>query len=129
MTKEKRTRKRILGLVSISLVIAAATYGFASMNTTIHGAGMMDVGYGIVSSSDVSRVIYTLDVDDPSLFTAVEFILDGDGPVVVAGVSTTKNGQITWADECEKTGTSWYCTFKESRDVLSADWLHVSTSQ
>jgi len=129
MKKEKRTQKRVLGLISISLIIAAATYGFASMNTTIHGAGMMDVGYGIVSSSDVSRVIYSLDIEDPGLFTAVEFILDGDGSVVVAGVSATKNGQITWADGCEKTGTNWTCTFSESRDVLSADWLHVSTSQ
>ena len=128
MTKEKRTRKRILGLVSLSLIIAAATYGFASMNTTIHGAGMMDVSYGIVSSSDVSRVIYTLDVDDPGLFTAVEFTLEGDGSGLVAGVSATNKGQITWADECEKTGTNWTCTFKESRDVLSADWLHVSIS-
>jgi len=128
MTKENRTRKRILGLVSISLVIAAATYGFASMNTTIHGAGMLDVSYGIVSSSDVSRVIYSLDIEDPGLFTAVEFNLEGDGSGVVAGVSSTKNGQITWADDCEKTGTKWTCTFEESRDVLSADWLHVSTS-
>jgi hypothetical protein len=129
MTKQKRTQKRVLGLVFLSLIIAAATYGFASMNTTIHGAGMMDVGYGIVSSSDVSRVIYSLDIEDPGLFTAVEFNLDGDGSVVVAGVSATKDGQITWADECEKTGTHWICTFKESRDVLSADWLHVSSSQ
>ena len=129
MAKEKRARNRIFGLVSVTLIIAAATYGFASMNTTIHGAGVMDVGYGIISSSDVSRVIYTLDLEDPSLFTAVEFNLAGDGSIVVAGVSATKNGQINWADECENTGTKWTCTFKESSDVLSADWLHVSTSQ
>jgi hypothetical protein len=129
MTKQKRTRYRVLGLVSLSLVIAAATYGFASMNSTIHGAGILDAGFGVQSVYDVSRVVYTLDVEIPSSFTAVNFVIEEGGAVVVAGVSATKNGQITWADGCEKNDHKWTCTFDESIDVLAADWLHVSSIQ
>jgi len=129
MTKQKQTRHRILGLVSLSLIIAAATYGFASMNTTIHGAGVMDAGYGTHSAYDVSRVIYTLDLEAPSSFTAVEFVIEGEADAVIAGVSATKNGQITWADDCAKNDYKWICTFDESIDVLAADWLHVSSIQ
>jgi hypothetical protein len=129
MTKQKRTRYRVLGLVSLSLIIAAATYGFASMNSTIHGAGVLDAGYGVQSIYDVSRVIYTLNIEDPSTFTAVDFVIEESGAVVIAGVSATKNGQITWADDCEKNDYKWTCTFEESIDVLAADWLHVSSIQ
>ena len=126
MTKQKQTRYRVLGLVSLSLIIAAGTYGFASMNTSIHSAGIMDAGYGVQSAYDVSRVIYTLNLEDPSSFTAVEFVIEGEVGPVVAGVSATKNGEITWADDCEKNDYKWTCTFEESIDVLAADWLHVS---
>jgi hypothetical protein len=129
MTKQKQTRYRVLGLVSLSLVIAAGTYGFASMNNTIHGAGVLDAGYGTQSVYDVSRVIYILNVEAPGSFTAVEFVIEGESDAVVAGVSAAKNGQITWADDCEKNNYKWTCSFDESIDVLSADWLHVSSIQ
>ena len=129
MTKQKQTRTRIMGLVSLSLIIAAATYGFASLNTSIHGGGVLDAGYGIQAEYEVSRVIYTLDVEDPSTFTAVNFVIDKDEAGLVAGVSATKNGEITWADGCEKNDHKWTCTFEESIDVLAADWLHVSSVQ
>jgi len=129
MAKQKQTRYRVLGLVSLSLIIAAGTYGFAAMNTSIHGAGVMDSGYGTHSAYDVSRVIYTLDLEDPSSFMAVEFVIEGEPDAVVAGVSATKNGKITWAYGCEKNDYKWTCTFNESIDVLAADWLHVSSVQ
>ncbi len=129
MTKQKRTRHRLLGLVSLSLIIAAATYGFASMNTTIHGAGVLDTGYGTHSAYDVSSVVYTLDLEDPSSFMAVEFVIEGEEDMMIAGVSATKNGQITWSDDCENNDRKWTCTFDESIDVLAADWLHVSSVQ
>ena len=129
MTKQKQTRYRVLGLLSFSLIIAAGTYGFASMNTSIHGAGVLDAGFGVQAEYEVSRVIYTLDVEDPGTFTAVNFVIDEDGAGLVAGVSATKNGQITWADGCEKINQKWTCTFEENIDVLAADWLHVSSTQ
>ena len=129
MTKQKQTRYRVLGLVSLSLIIAAGTYGFASMNTTIHSAGVFDAGYGIQSAYDVSRVIYTLNLEDPSSFTAVEFVIEGEGDLVIAGVSASKNGQITWSDDCQKNDYKWTCSFDESINVLAADWLHVSSIQ
>jgi hypothetical protein len=56
----------------------------------------------------------------------VEFVIGGEVGPVVAGVSATKNGEITWADDCEKSDYKWTCTFEESINVLAADWLHVS---
>ena len=128
MTKQKHTRYRILSLVSLSLLIAAATYGFAEANT-ISGEIGMGAGYGVKSSYEVSRVSYTLDVEDPTTFTAVDFVLEGEGSAIVVGVSASEKGEITWADDCEKIGTQWTCTFDRSVDVLGADWLHVTSAQ
>ena len=124
MTKQKRTKLSILGLISLSLVIAAATYGFAE-GSTIPSAGILGVDYGVKSPYQISRISYTLDVDNPSTFTAVEFDVDQSGVAILAGVSITEKGPVVWADECDKAGTSWTCTFDESVDVLEADWLHV----
>ena len=124
MTKQKRTKLSILGLISLSLVIAAATYGFAEAST-IPSAGILGVDYGVQSAYQVTRISYTLDVDNPSTFTAVDFDIDQSGVAIMAGVSITEKGQVVWADECEKAGAGWTCTFDESVDVLAADWLHV----
>ena len=124
MTKQKRTKLSILGLISLSLVIAAATYGFAEAST-IPSAGILSVDYGVKSAYQVSRISYTLDVDNPSLFTAVDFDIDQSGVEILAGVSIAEKGSVVWADDCEKVGASWTCTFDESVDVLAADWLHV----
>ena len=124
MKKQKRTRLSILGLISLSLVIAAATYGFAEASA-IPSAGILGVDYGVKSAYQVSRISYTLDVDNPATFTAVDFDIDQTGVAIAAGVSVAEKGQVVWADNCEKAGTSWTCTFDESVDVLDADWLHV----
>jgi len=124
MTKQKRTKLSILGLISLTLVIAAATYGFAEAST-IPSAGILGVDYGVQSAYQVTRISYTLDVDNPSTFTAVDFDIDQSGVAIIAGVSITEKGQVVWADECEKAGAGWTCTFDESVDVLAADWLHV----
>lgn len=127
MTKQRRTKLSILGLISLSLVIAAATYGFAEASD-IPSAGILGVDYGVKSEFQVSRISYTLDVDNPATFTAVDFDIDQSGVAVLAGVSVTEKGQVVWADDCEKAGTGWSCTFNESVDVLAADWLHVITN-
>ena len=77
----------------------------------------------------VSKVSYPLALEDPSTFVAVSFVLDTDDAVVTAGVSTTKNDQVVWADDCEKTVGKWTCSFNEQIDVFAADWLHVSPAQ
>jgi len=124
MTKQKRTKLSILGLISLSLVIAMATYGFAEASA-IPSAGILGVEYGVKSDYQVSRISYVLDVDNPSTFTAVDFDIDQSGVSIMAGVSVTEKGKVVWADDCENTGHNWTCTFEESVDVLAADWLHV----
>lgn len=129
MTKQERTHYRVLGLVSLSLIIATATYSFAEANTTIHSSGVFSIGYGVKSSYDISRISYTLDVENPNTFTSLDFEINQEGVEVFAGVSATEKGQITWAENCMKSNTKWTCTFDESIDVLAADWLHVSSIQ
>ena len=124
MTKQKRTKLSILSLISLSLVIAAATYGFAEAST-LPSAGILGVDYGVKSAYQVTRISYTLDVENPSLFTAIDFDIDQSGVDIIAGVSITEKGSVVWADKCEKAGAGWTCTFGESVDVLAADWLHV----
>jgi hypothetical protein len=124
MTKQKRTKYQVLGLVSLSLIIAAATYGFAEVNT-VNSAGILGVGYGVMSNYQINKISYTLDEVNPTSFTAVEFEVEQMNGSVIAGVSVTKKGQVVWADDCQLTGTKWTCTFDESLDVLAADWLHV----
>jgi hypothetical protein len=126
MTKQKRTKLSIIGLVSLTLTIAAATYGFAGAST-VPSAGLLGVDYGIDSPYDVSHITYTLDMADPTTFTAVVFELDQSGGSILAGVSPSEHGQITWADDCQRSGSRWTCTFGESVDVLAADWLHVAS--
>ena len=128
MTKQKSTKYRVLGLISLSLIIAAATYGFAQANT-ISGVSGMGAGYGVKSSYEVSKVNYTLDIEDPGTFTAVDFTLEQEGSAIIVGVSASKKGEIIWADDCEKIGTQWTCSFDQSIDVLAADWLHVASAQ
>lgn len=124
MTKGKRTKYQLLGLVSLSLIIAAATYGFAAVNS-VNSAGILGVGYGVMSNYQVNNISYTLDEANPTTFTAVDFEVDQLGGSLIAGVSSTKRGQVVWADDCQTNGTKWTCTFNGSIDVLAADWLHV----
>ena len=124
MTKRKRTRHQIIGLISLSLVIAAATYGFAEADA-LGTTGLLDVGYGVQSDYQVTKITYTLDEVDPTNFVAVSFELDQGAAVLQAGISAEKSGQIIWADSCEFSGYNWVCSFAESINVLEADWLHV----
>ena len=128
MTKQKRTNYRVLSLVSLSLLIAAATYGFAEANT-ISGVSGIGAGYGVKSSYEVSRVSYILDLEDPGTFIAVDFTLEEEGSVIFVGVSASEKGEITWADDCENIDAQWTCSFDQSIDVLAADWLHVTSAQ
>ena len=124
MTKQRRTKLSILGLISLSLVIAAASYGFAEASA-VPSAGILGVDYGVKSDFQVSRISYVLDYENTSKFTAVEFDIDQSGVALMAGVSVTEKGQVIWADDCVKSAAGWNCTFTESVDVLDADWLHV----
>jgi hypothetical protein len=124
MTKRRRTKLSILSLVSLTLVIAAVSYGFSEVST-IPSAGILGVTYGVKSDYQVSRISYTLDVANPTSFTAVDFEIDQSALAIMAGVSITEKGQVVWADDCEKAGTHWTCAFDKSIDVLEADWLHV----
>jgi hypothetical protein len=127
MTKHRSTQIKITVIVSVSLVIAAVTYGFAQANIA-NTAGIMGAGYGVISSFEVSNINYILDVEDPTNFNSVSFMLDQETSQIQTGISATKNGKIIWAEECEVIGTRWSCYFEEEVELLSADWLHVTSA-
>ena len=124
MTKRKRTKNQILGLISLSLIIAAATYGFVEADE-LGATGLLEVGYGVQSNYVVSKIPYTLDEAAPTNFVAVSFELDQTAAAIQAGVSDAKSGQVIWADSCEFNGYNWVCWFDGSFDVRLANWLHV----
>ena len=124
MTKQKRTKYQIIGLISLSLIIAAATYGFAQAEA-VGTTGLLEVGYGVRSDYQVSRITYILDENQPTNFVALNFELDQNAMDVQAGISENKSGQVIWADSCEFTGYNWVCSFDGSLDVRQANWLHV----
>ena len=124
MTKQKRTRYQLIGLISLSLIIAAGTYGFARAEVA-GTTGLLEAGYGVLSEYQITRINYILDEQDPTHFLAVSFELDQAAEGVQAGISDTKSGQIIWADSCEFSGYNWVCSFGGSLDVRQANWLHV----
>jgi hypothetical protein len=125
MTKRTIRRRKVLGLISVSLIIASVSYGFAQANSATPTSGILSADYGVVSPYQVTRIQPILDLEDPSTFTAVEFRVKDASVDIAAAVSPTRDGQLVWADKCENSGQSWTCSFDQSQDVLQADWLHV----
>lgn len=125
---QKKTRTRIIAIISFALVITAVTFGFGQANLT-HSAGFVGSGYGVKSPYEVSHIKYVLDLEDPSTFNSVSFVLDQDLSQVKAGISRSGNGKIIWADECDLNGPRWTCSFADTMELLAADWLHVDSAQ
>jgi hypothetical protein len=124
MTKQKRTKFQIIGLIALSLLIAAGTYGFARAEAA-GTTGLWSVGYGVTSEYEVTKINYFLDEELPTDFLAVSFELDRTPADLQVGVSETKSDQIIWADRCELSGYKWVCSFANGIDVRHANWLHV----
>jgi hypothetical protein len=124
MTKQKRTKLQIMGLIIVSLLIAAGTYGFAQAEAT-GTTGLLSVGYGVQSQYEVTKINYILDEELPTDFLAVSFELAQDPMALQVGISETKSDQIIWADRCEFNGYKWVCSFADGIDVRQANWLYV----
>jgi hypothetical protein len=118
-------QKRFFRWIGITLLIAAATYGFASANT-LNISSLNSQGYGVKSTYEVSSINYTLDADNPEYITGVRFKLVKQDQPVHAGVSVEKNSKITWAESCVFEGEGYSCSFEPRIHVLDADWLHVA---
>ena len=126
MTKQKRTRMQITGLVSITLIIASVSYGFASANTDAPGiGGLFSAGYGVISPVEVSKISYILAEEDPTTFVGVKFFAAEINSGFRAGVSGTKDGGVVWAEGCEAYGAFWKCSFETPISIFEGDWLFV----
>ena len=126
MTKQKRTRIQITGLVSLTLIIASVSYGFASASSESQGGGgLFSAGYGVISPTEVTKISYVLDEENPTDFVAVKFYAAEISSSPRAGVAGTKDGEVIWADTCEEYGAFWKCTFGTPLSVFEGDWLFV----
>jgi hypothetical protein len=99
------TRPRSLGMIILALVIAAAVYGFAAMNTvpdTYAGDGS-----GNILGYTISSVVYTLNSDgDPSDIDAVSFTLSATATQAYISF----DGGTSWNGCTISGGTSVSCT-------------------
>jgi len=125
MDSKTSRQKKFFRWIGITLMIAAATYGFASANT-LNISSLSGQGYGVKSTFEVSSVNYTLDAENPEYFTEVHFKLEKQDQPVHAGVSVEKNSKITWAESCVFEESGYSCSFEPRIHVLDADWLHVA---
>ena len=128
-----KNRYRILALLILILVLGAATYGFAALNTVPNGRA--GEGDGTISGYTVVNVKYELDNNDPTAFDMVYFDLeDGAGnpataSEVHAGIGA--GGSIDWV-ECTASATAYdfECDLSTiGNSVRAADALHVAAAE
>jgi hypothetical protein len=127
MNKLIHYRYRILALLILTLVLGAATYGFAAGNTV--PAGTAGEGLGVISGYTVTNVVYALNNSDPTAFATVAFILDAAASDVYAGLDD--GGGIDWVS-CATTNapanTNFSCNLSTvTVTVAGATALHVSS--
>ena len=123
--KKLKMRSRLLILVTLALVLSAATYGFAAANTVPDGVA--GEGHGDISGYNVS-VSYTLDNTDPTKFASVTLTLDAAATDVYAGLANSL-GTIYWTS-CAGGPTVFTCGLGSSTvNVHDAVELHVSAAQ
>jgi hypothetical protein len=128
MSKIMTYRYRILALLVLALILAAATYGFAAGNTV--ASGVAGEGTGDISGYAVTNVHYTLNSSDPTRFTNVRIDLGAAAATgnVYVGVSLDGGVPASWVT-CTQVGatTEWDCPL--SGDVDTAEDLHVAAAQ
>jgi hypothetical protein len=113
-------RRRLVGVLVASGVLATAVFAFAASNTV--PATKAGIGSGAISGYTVSNIVYTLAASDPSKIDKVDFVLNAAATTVkvklVAASSTYTNCTVTG-------GTNVSCDFSPDQDVLPADQLTV----
>ena len=118
-------RIKILFVVMLVLVLAAATNAFAAANTV--PTSKAGDGSGVVSGYTVSAIHYALNATNPTTIDTVTFTLDS----APAAGSTIKiklvSAGTTWYS-CTNTTTAVTCT-TTSAPVSTADTLQVVVAQ
>ena len=122
-----KNRYRILALVIMTIILGAATFGFAGANSV--PAGEAGEGSGVISGYTVTNVVYTQDSGDPTAFTTVTFTLNAAASDVYAGLEDV--GGIDW-DTCATTNaptnTNFSCDLSSNTvTVAGSIALHVSS--
>lgn len=120
----KRKRSRLVFLLVLAVILAAATYGFAAANTVNGGTDMyLGEGSGTISGYSVTNISYTLDTNNPHQITAVGFDLDATATTVEISLDDTN-----WETCSNSGGNAWTCTLTTAVDVSAATSLDVFAS-
>ena len=127
MSKLIKNRYRIMALLIMALILAAATYAFAAGN--IVDANVAGEGFGVVSGYNVTSVTYTINPADPTTFSNVRFTLSDTATAtnVFAGTSAASGVGLSWSSCTNVAGNTFQCAI--SGDVDVAVELHVAAAQ
>jgi len=118
-------RPRSLFLITLVLLLAAVTYGFAAANTmpAVSNAGDGSV---TVSGYHVSNIHYTLNGGNPRNVSSVSFDLaPDDGGGTPTAVQAQIGSSAGWSTCSVTTAPTWNCPASGTVTVLSVDELTV----
>ena len=117
---------RLLVMLAVSAIFAAASYGFAGTNTV--DATKAGDGSAGISGYAITAVRYTLNSTNPANIDSVAFTI---APSVNQSTGTVKVRLVTsgsWFGCTSTTGTAWSCT-TTGVTVSAADSLQVVAAQ
>jgi opacity protein-like surface antigen len=123
----KRKRSRLVFLLVLAVILAAATYGFAAANT------VPDVvagdGTGDVSGYEITNLIINLDDTDPSKVHDIQFEVNSVPSYMVVTVGTddgtTFTDTYTLGSECSFSGSVATCTPGTMPSVVNVEFVRV----
>ena len=119
-------RPRTLFLITLVLILAAMTYGFAAANTMPTASNAGD-GSVTVSGYTVSNIHYGLNAGNPQNVDSVSFdLVAKNGGVTPAAVRARLVSSGSWYT-CAETATpgTWSCTVTGTVTVLAVDELTI----
>ena len=115
---------RLLVMLAVSAIFAAASYGFAGTNTV--DATQAGDGSAAISGYAITAVRYTLNAN-PTIVDSVAFTIT-PAPTTGATVKARLSSSGSWFD-CNGTGTAYSCPTSGSPTVTSATQLQVVAAQ
>lgn len=122
----RRFNIRLLVVLAIIAIMAAAAYGFAASNTV--PTSRAGDGSGTISGYKVSNIQYVVDSADPSNIASVNFSLNHPARVVEVQLLSTGDSWHTCAAYAgDTTGQNWTCN--DTVSVAAADQLRVLATQ
>jgi hypothetical protein len=120
----RRVNLRLLVVLAIIAIMATAAYGFAASNTV--PTSRAGDGSGAISGYKVSNVHYTMDQNNPTNITEVDFDLNHTANTVQVRL-VSNGGWFTCDPVTAAPDMSWTCTIS-GVTVAAANSLEVAAA-